>query len=76
MKTHPCTLLRQFGIMNVVNKVNWPPFRISKLTFQALALQRVVCVCVCVCTKKWNYAIGGNIVTRKNKNVCSVKSDC
>ena len=31
-------------IMNVVNKVNWPPFRISKLTFQALALQRVVCV--------------------------------
>ena len=67
MKTHPCTLLRQFGIMNVVNKVNWPPLRISKLTFQALALQRVVCVCLY--TKKWNYAIGGNIVMRKNKNV-------
>ena len=35
---HVNKVIRRFGIINWVYNINWPPLRVSKLTFWALAL--------------------------------------
>ena len=33
-------ILRYFDIINLIDNVNWPPLRVSKMTFRALALRQ------------------------------------